>query len=137
MEGSHQNGSNWYRCRYVSRRDWQRPRAPGGRGCRASRRTWPSTRCATNQAERPFSPERLRLPGDELAASAGTQWEARDAELERLRGVQKRFEQALYRQALRLEEQEDPEHLVVKLAKLADRGAERPGRSGLTCARRS
>lgn len=41
---------------------------------------------------------------------------ARDAELERLRAEREKLDKALYRQSLRLEEQDDPNHPIVKLA---------------------
>jgi len=117
MEGCHQRGSNWYRCQYVSRRGLAAAEVAGHPRVLGIKEDVVLDALRDFMAERLFGPERLRLLGDELAASAGTQWEARDAELERLRGEQKKIEQALYRQALRLEEHEDPEHPVVKLAK--------------------
>jgi hypothetical protein len=60
---------------------------------------------------------RLDLLRGELAeaASDGT-WQERDSRLAKLRVEEKQVQQALYRQSLRLEEHEDPEHPVVKLA---------------------
>ena len=116
MEGSHQKGSNWYRCQYVSRRGLAAAEAAGHPRVLGIKEDVLLDALREFMAKRLFGPERLRLLGDELAASAGTQWETRDAELERLRTEQKKVEQALYRQALRLEEHEDPEHPVIKLA---------------------
>ncbi len=117
MEGSHQKGSNWYRCQYVSRRGLAAAEASGHPRVLGIKEDVILEALREFMAERLFGPERLRLLGDELAASAGTQWESRDAELERLRAEQKKIEKAPYRQALRLEEYEDPRHPVVKVAK--------------------
>jgi site-specific DNA recombinase len=67
-------------------------------------------------AERPFGPDRLRLLSDELAASLGDAPQSIEADRKRLQGEQKKIEEALRRQALRLEEHDDPDHPVIRLA---------------------
>ncbi|HKB51264.1 MAG TPA: hypothetical protein VKC63_07530 [Solirubrobacterales bacterium] len=68
-------------------------------------------------SERLFGPERLKLLRAELAdAATDGAWQERDSRLADLRAEEKQVEQALYRQSLRLEEHEDPEHPVLKLA---------------------
>ena len=116
MEGSHQKGSNWYRCQYVSRRGLAAAEAAGHPRVLGIKEDVVLEAVREFMAQRLFGAERLRLLEDELAAPMDSQWEQREAEHERLQAEQKKVEQALYRQSLRLEEHEDPEHPVVKLA---------------------
>jgi len=67
-------------------------------------------------AERLFGPDRLRLLSDELAASLGDEPQSIEADRKRLEGEQKKIEESLRRQALRLEEHENPDHPVIRLA---------------------
>ncbi len=117
MEGSHQKGSNWYRCQYVSRRGEAAAEAAGHPRVLGIREDIVLEALREFMAARLFGPERLRLLGDELAASAGAEADPDAAERERLEAEQKTVEQALRRQALRMEEHDDPKHPVVKLAK--------------------
>jgi len=64
-----------------------------------------------------FGPERLRLLRAELASSVADTWRDHKADLERLRHELSDVDRALYRQTLRLEEHDDPNHPVVSLAK--------------------
>jgi hypothetical protein len=116
MSGSHQKGKHWYRCLYAQRRGLAaadvsgHPRALGIKeeiimyGVR-------------EMVSRLLGADRLDLVRDELLdkASEGA-WQERDSRLARLHAEARETERALYRQALRLEEHDDPEHPVVKLA---------------------
>lgn len=116
MSGSHQKGKHWYRCQYVQNRGHAaadvsgHPRTVGIKeevimyGVRG-------------MMSRLFGPDRLDLVRDELLdkASEGA-WQERDSRLAELHAETREIEQALYRQALRLEEHDDPAHPVVKLA---------------------
>lgn len=117
MEGSHQKGSNWYRCQYVSRRGVaaadlaDHPRVLG------IKEDVVLDAVRGFMSERLFGPERLDLLREALASAATDgAWQERDGRLADLRTKEMHVDQALYRQALRLEEHEDPEHPVVKLA---------------------
>jgi tRNA(Glu) U13 pseudouridine synthase TruD len=71
----------------------------------------------TFMAERLFGPDRLALLREELLDEAADgAWRERDAELANLHAEDDKVQKALYRQALRLEEHDDPDHPVVKLA---------------------
>ncbi len=116
MEGSHQKGRNWYRCQYVSRRGLAAADAAGHPRVLGIKEDVILDALRGFMAERVFGPERLALLAEELASSAGVADREREAELGRLQAEAERIEQSLRRQALRLEEHDDPEHPVVKLA---------------------
>ena len=117
MEGSHQKGSNWYRCQYVSRRGTAAANVAGHPRVLGIKEDVVLDAVRGFMSERLFGPERLVLLRDELAAAANDgAWKERDSRLTDLRAEEERVRQALYRQSLRLEEYEDPEHPVVKLA---------------------
>ncbi len=117
MEGSCQRDEHWMRCQYVSRRGVaaadlsDHPRVLG------IKESVLIDAVRGFMGERLFGPERLTLLREELldAATEGA-WQERDSELARLHAEDKEVQQALYRQSLRLEEHDDPEHPVVKLA---------------------
>jgi hypothetical protein len=117
MEGSCQRDEHWMRCQYVSRRGVaaadlsDHPRVLG------IKESVLIDAVRGFMGERLFGPERLSLLREELldAATEGA-WQERDSELARLHAEDKEVQQALYRQSLRLEEHDDPEHPVVKLA---------------------
>ena len=67
-------------------------------------------------AARLFGPTRLRLMKDELALAASSDWNAHDAQVDRLAHELVEVDRSLYRRTLRLEEHEDPAHPVVALA---------------------
>ena len=117
MEGSHQKGSNWYRCQYVSRHSVAAAEASGHPRVLGIKEDVVLDALRDFMAERLFGPDRLRLLGDELAAVAGGDLQKSDSERKRLQAEQKKVDDALRRQALRLEEHDDPDHPVVKLAK--------------------
>jgi len=116
MSGATQKGKHWYRCQYAQNRGLAatdvsgHPRALGIK----EEVVLFSVR---DLMSRLFGPDRLDLVREELLdkASEGA-WKERDTRLAHLRAEASKVEKALYRQALRLEEQDDPEHPVVKLA---------------------
>ncbi|MGC1164789.1 MAG: recombinase family protein [Solirubrobacterales bacterium] len=117
MEGSHQKGSNWYRCQYVSRRGEAAADVADHPRVLGIKEDVVLDALRGFMSERLFGPERLKLLRGELAnAAADGAWQERDSRLADLRAEGKKVEQALYRQSLRLEEHEDREHPVVKLA---------------------
>jgi site-specific DNA recombinase len=116
MEGSHQKGSNWYRCQFARRRGdaaatlADHPKVLGVK----EERLLDSV--LDFLARRVFSPDRLRLLRDELAASTASTWEEHNSEVERLEGELDKLNRSLRIQTLRLEEHENPDHPVVALA---------------------
>ncbi len=117
MEGSHQKGSNWYRCQYARRRGEAAADLSGHPRVLGIKEDVVLDAVRGFMSERLFGPERLDLLRDELAEAASDgAWQERDSRLANLRAEEKQVQQALYRQSLRLEEHEDPEHPVVKLA---------------------
>jgi hypothetical protein len=86
MEGSHQRGTNWYRCQYVYRRG---PAAavladhPKVHGVKEDRLLEP---ILDFLSRRVFGADRLRLLRDELAASTASFWEEHDAGSQAPRG---------------------------------------------------
>jgi site-specific DNA recombinase len=117
MEGSHQKGKNWYRCQYASRRSGSAADVSGHPRVLGIKEEVVLDALRQFMAERLFGPERLRLLGDELAASASGQTQSVESDRNRLQIEKKKIEDGLRRQALRLEEHDDPEHPVVRLAK--------------------
>jgi hypothetical protein len=116
MEGSHQKGSNWYRCQYVRRRGSaaaEYAEHPQVLGVKEDNLLEP---ILSFLARRVFGPERLCLLRDELADATASTWEDHNTELERLQGELREIERSLRRQTLRLEERDDPKHPVVALA---------------------
>lgn len=118
MEGSRQKGSNWYRCQYARRRGDAAADLTGHPRVLGIKEEDVLDALRDLMAERLFGPERLTLLREELLdeASEGA-WQERDAQLAHLHAEEKQVEKALYRQSLRLEEHDDPEHPVVRLAK--------------------
>ena len=115
MEGSHQKHANWYRCQYARRRGLAAADVSGHPRSLGIKEAVVLDAIRDFMAERLFGPDRLRLLSEELA-TATDDTTARDAELERLRAEKEKIDKALYRQSLRLEEQDDPNHPIVKLA---------------------
>lgn len=116
MEGSHQRGSNWYRCQYVSARGIAAADAAGHPRTLGVKEDHLLQAAVDFLGRRLFGPERIALLRQELtvASTGDTSNEAR----ERVQLSQRadELDRALYRQALRLEEHDDPNHPVVKLA---------------------
>jgi hypothetical protein len=67
-------------------------------------------------AERIFGPDRLRLLRADLARAATATWTEHDADRDRLKAELRDVDRALYRQSLRLEEHDEPDHPVVARA---------------------
>lgn len=117
MEGSHQKGSNWYRCQYARRRGEAAADIAGHPRVLGIKEEVVLDAVRGFMSERLFGPERLNLLREELAdAAIDGAWQERNSQLGRLSVEETQVQQALYRQSLRLEEHEDPEHPVVKLA---------------------
>jgi site-specific DNA recombinase len=116
MEGSHQKGSNWYRCQYVQRRSEaaaiyaDHPKVLGIKEAKIL------DAILAFLDRRVFGPDRLRLLRDELADATSSSWDQHKTELERLESELAGINRSLRAQTLRLEEHEDPTHPVVALA---------------------
>jgi site-specific DNA recombinase len=117
MEGSYQRAEHWMRCQFVTRRGVvaadvaDHPRVLG------IKESILMEAVRTFMAERLFGPDRLALLREELLDEAADgAWQERDAELANLHAEDDKVQKALYRQGLRLEEHDDPDHPVVKLA---------------------
>jgi site-specific DNA recombinase len=117
MEGSHQKGSNWYRCLFVYRRSITAADVAGHPRVIGIRENAIVEELFDFLSERIFGPDRLRLLRDELAGSVASAWDEHQLELDQLKRELEEVERGLYRQALRLEEHDDPDHPVVALAK--------------------
>ena len=119
MEGSHQKGSNWYRCQYVYKRGVAAADAVGHPKVLGVKEDVVLEAIREFMAERIFGPDRLGLLREDLvAATCSEEAGPGEAERDRLEGERQKIEAAMRRQALRLEEHDDPEHPVVKLAKV-------------------
>jgi site-specific DNA recombinase len=116
MEGSHQKGSNWYRCQYVSRRGAAGADAAGHPRVLGIKEDAVLEPLLDFLSQRVFGLDRLRLLRLELSRAAAASWQEHDAELDRLKREQREVERSLYRQTLRLEEHDDPDHPIVALA---------------------
>jgi DNA invertase Pin-like site-specific DNA recombinase len=108
MEGSHQKGSNWYRCQYVYKRGLSAAEAAGHPKVLGIKEDVLLDVIRRIMAERVFGPDRLRLAREALGAAAGRSGESTAAERGRLEAEQEKIEAAMRRQALRLEEHDDP-----------------------------
>lgn len=108
--------SNWYRCQYVSARGIAAADAAGHPRTLGVKEDRLLDAAVDFLGRRLFGPERIALLRQELtvASTADSSNEAR----ERVQLSQRadELDRALYRQALRLEEHDDPNHPVVKLA---------------------
>ncbi|MGH2904715.1 MAG: recombinase family protein, partial [Solirubrobacteraceae bacterium] len=116
MEGSHQKGSNWYRCQYVYRRGAAAATLvdhPKVHGIKEDKILGP---ILDFLARRVFGPDRLRLLRDELADATASTWQEHGSEVERLESDLAKINRSLRAQTLRLEEHEDPNHPIVALA---------------------
>lgn len=116
MEGSHQKGSNWYRCQYVYRRGTAAAALvnhPKVHGVKEDKLLAP---VLDFLIRRVFAPDRLQLLRYELGAADASPWEQHAADAERLDAELGKIDRSLRAQTLRLEEHEDPNHPVVALA---------------------
>jgi hypothetical protein len=116
MEGSHQKGSNWYRCQYARRRSQAAATHADHPQVLGIKEEKVLEAALDFLARRVFGPDRLRLLRDELADATASTWENHAADLDRHESELRDIERSLRVQALRLEEHEDPRHPVVVLA---------------------
>lgn len=117
MEGSHQKGSNWYRCRFVTLRGPAAADASGHPRVLGIKEDAVLDAAFDFLGRRIFGPDRLTLLREEIARTGDSGDDDRQGELARLAREEEQVDRALYRQALRLEEHDDPDHPVVALAK--------------------
>jgi site-specific DNA recombinase len=117
MEGTHQKGSNYYRCRVSATRGNSAARVAGHPGALQIKEDTVLDAVLEFMDRRLFGPERLERLREELARASGDQDDQPTEELQRFRGELKDIDQSLHRQSLRMEEHDDPRHPVVALAK--------------------
>ena len=118
MEGSHQKGSNWYRCHFVEQARRQRRRRRRAPARARHQRGHGPRRAARLHGRAPLR-TRTSPPPTRRARPSRHPATGRNATRTRpsSRRAKSRSSSSLYRQTLRLEEHDDPEHPVVKLAK--------------------
>jgi site-specific DNA recombinase len=117
MEGTHQKGSNYYRCRFTAGRGNSVADAVGHPRALQIKEDTVLEVVLGFMDRRLFGPQRLDHLRHELAHSANPDEHRHSADLVRLQAELKDIDQSLYRQALRMEEHEDPDHPVIALAK--------------------
>jgi site-specific DNA recombinase len=117
MEGSHQKGSNWYRCQFVYKRGIAAADAAGHPRVLGIRENLILEPLLDFLARRLFGPDRLRLLHDELLQSLGAIDDDHALEVVAAKRQLAEIDQAVRRQSLRLEEHDDPAHPVVAAAK--------------------
>ncbi len=117
MSGSHQKGANWYRCQFVDRHGVAAAAATGHPRVLGIKEEVVVTELFEFLSRRLFGPGRLDLLRDDLAHTSASGWHDHEAEVARRRRELAELDRSLYRQALRLEEHDDPSHPVVALAK--------------------
>jgi site-specific DNA recombinase len=116
MQGSHQKHKNWYRCLYSTDRGVAAADASGHPRTLGIKEEVVLEAVTDFLGRRIFGPERLGLLKVELARATSASWGEHDGELDRLTKEEAEIERSLHRQALRLEEHDDPRHPVVALA---------------------
>ena len=117
MEGTHQKGSNYYRCRVNANRGSSTANTAGHPGALQIKEDTVLEVVLKFMDRRLFGPDRLEHLRNELARAPSDQDDQHSEELDRLRAELGVIDQSLYRQTLRLEEHEDPNHPVIALAK--------------------
>ena len=117
MSGSHQKGANWYRCQYAYRHGIAAAQATGHPRVLGIKEEVVLVELFAFLSRRLFGPGRLELLRDDLAKASAGGWHDYEAEMAKRRRVLSELDRSLYRQALRLEEHDDPSHPVVALAK--------------------
>jgi DNA invertase Pin-like site-specific DNA recombinase len=117
MEGSHQKGANWYRCQFVYKRGLAAADAAGHPRVLGIREELILDPLFDFLGRRLFGPDRLRLLREELAQSLGAVDDGHHREIATMRRRLSEIDQAVRRQALRLEEHDNPKHPVVAAAK--------------------
>jgi hypothetical protein len=118
MEGTHQKDANYYRCRFAA------SRGPGAAEATGHPRSLQIKEDTLLQAlfsfmdRRLFGRKRQKLLRNELAHvnSIETENQHHD-ELARLQAEREKIDQSMRRQTLRMEEQDDPRHPIIVLAK--------------------
>jgi site-specific DNA recombinase len=116
MDGSHQKGSNWYRCQYARRRSQAAAIHADHPQVLGIKEEKVLEAALDFLARRVFGPDRLRLLRNELADATASTWKTHAADLDHRENELRDIERSLRVQALRLEEHEDPAHPVVMLA---------------------
>ena len=117
MSGSHQKGANWYRCQFVDRHGLAAAEATGHPRVLGIKEEVVLVELFDFLSRRLFGPGRLNLLRDDLTRTSAGGWHEHEAEVVRRRRELAELDRSLYRQALRLEEHDDPAHPVVALAK--------------------
>ena len=117
MSGSHQKGANWYRCQFVDRHGIAAAKATGHPRVLGIKEEVVLLELFDFLSRRLFGPGRLDLLRDDLARTSAGGWHEHEAEVTQRRRGLAEIDRSLYRQALRLEEHDDPAHPVVALAK--------------------
>jgi site-specific DNA recombinase len=118
MEGSFKKGSHWYRCRFKANRGGAAADAVGHPRALSVKEDAVIEALVDFMGRRLFGPDRLRLLQLDLSQAVASSWGEHDRELTRLKREREEVERSLRRQALRLEEHDDPRHPVVAAAKL-------------------
>jgi site-specific DNA recombinase len=117
MEGTHQKGSNYYRCRVSAGRGNSAADIAGHpRALQIKEDTLVRTLLGF-MGNRLFGPERLVHLRKELACSRNEYEQGHTGELASLHAELDDIDQSLHRQSLRMEEHDDPHHPVIALAK--------------------
>ena len=117
MEGSHQKGANWYRCQFVNRRGLAAADAAGHPRVLGIKEDTILDALFDFLNRRLFGPQRLQLLRDDLTQTLAGSWHDHETELSRRKRELTEIDRSLYRQALRLEEHDNPAHPVIALAK--------------------
>ncbi len=117
LEGSYQREKHWMRCQFVQRRGEAAAEATGHPKSLQVKEQLLIDALADFLNRRVFGPDRLNTLRDEICGAASNDGNTQEAALDELRGKLATVEQSLYRQSLRLEEHDDPNHPVVAAAK--------------------
>jgi TRAP-type uncharacterized transport system substrate-binding protein len=103
MEGSHQKGSNWYRCQYISRRSAAAATITGHPKVYGIKEDKILAPIIDFLVRRVFRPDRLQLLRYELGAATASTWADHSDELKRLESELSKIARAIRNQTLRLE----------------------------------
>jgi site-specific DNA recombinase len=117
MEGTHQKGSNYYRCQFSTTRGQVAADVAGHPRSLQVREEIVLETMLQFMDRRLFGPQRLQHLRQELMEGARPDDHRPAIELKRLQAKKQEVEQALYRQGLRMEEHDDPHHPIIELAK--------------------
>lgn len=114
MEGTHQKGSNYYRCRVNATRGANAARGTGHPGALQIKEDTILEHIHAFMDRQIFGPDRFTHLREQLSSEKSR---GDSQELEQPQGEPENLDEALYRQTLRLEEHDDPTHPVVARAK--------------------